>query len=48
MIIIDFIIIIIIIDIKWGFVQFNIFQIRVQLGVIFMVWGRFLVHGYQI
>jgi len=25
----------------WGFVQFNIFQIRVQLGTNFMVWGRF-------
>lgn len=30
-------IIIIIIYINWVFVQFNIFQIRVQLGVIFMV-----------
>jgi len=31
------VIIIIIIIIVWGFVQFNIFQIRVQLGVNFMV-----------
>jgi len=30
-------VIIIIIIIVWGFVQFNIFQIRVQLGVNFMV-----------
>lgn len=40
-------IIVLIIIVIIVFVQFNIFQIRVQLGVNFMFWGRFLVHGYQ-